>query len=480
MLQVVMLPSFHRPTNQHSSGDAYRNTGPDPYGKCHDHGFNRMPRQTLDGVIHKLFRSVAAKFCGAPCRTQALLERIHNNRCRPGSLTRCFSNLIARPFHHCWRHCVLPPFTSENRFALSLDSSLPASSATDFERCAHGRGVAPCVTNSLTARCRQLQSITVFLVVLASTVALGAQTTPQLPKATGVGDGAVQRAMTSVHPLATFRVGGNPDWMALNADSVWVTSSSTNSVIRLNAATNEVGESVTVEKPCSGLAVGFGSLWVPSCAGHNLVRIDLESRKVVARIAAGPANAEGAITTGAGSVWMVTSPRGVLARIDPPNNSVVARIRIPSGSYAAAFADGSVWITSTGKSLLSRVDPANNKVVSTTRVGKSPRFLTVGAGSVWTLNQGDGTISRVDTRTGKVSAVIEAGLSGAGGEIAYGEGSVWATLLGFPITRIDPATNKVAQQWTGKGGDSIRVGFGSVWLTELEAGVVWRIDPALQ
>ena len=75
---------------------------------------------------------------------------------------------------------------------------------------------------------------------------------------------------------------------------------------------------------------------------------------------------------------------------------------------------------------------------------------------------------------------IEAGLSGAGGEIAYGEGSIWATLLGFPITRIDPATNKVAQQWAGKGGDSIRVGFGSVWLTELDAGVVWRIDPALQ
>ena len=66
----------------------------------------------------------------------------------------------------------------------------------------------------------------------------------------------------------------------------------------------------------------------------------------------------------------------------------------------------------------------------------------------------------------------------AGGEIAYGEGSVWATLLGFPITRIDPATNKVVQQWTGKGGDSIRVGFGSVWLTELDAGVVWRLDPA--
>jgi virginiamycin B lyase len=309
---------------------------------------------------------------------------------------------------------------------------------------------------------------------------LGAQTTVPFPRATGVSNPVIQRPMTGLHPLATFQVGGDPDWMALTADSVWVTRSFTNSVTRLNAVTNEVGESVAIAKPCSGLATAFGSLWVPSCAEHTLVRVDLKTREIVARIPAGPADSEGGITTGAGSVWMVTSPKGVLARIDPSTNNIIAKIRIPSGSYAAAFADGSVWITSTGKSLLSRVDPATNKLVSTTRVGKAPRFLTTGAGSVWTLNQGNGTISRVDTRSGKLLATIEAGLAGRGGEIAYGEGSIWATLSGFPITRIDPATNRVMQQWTGKGGDSIRAGLGSVWLTDLDAGVVWRIDPALQ
>jgi virginiamycin B lyase len=206
----------------------------------------------------------------------------------------------------------------------------------------------------------------------------------------------------------------------------------------------------------------------------------LNTQKVVARIAAGPADSEGGITTGAGSVWIVTSSKGVLARIDPTTDSIVARIRIPSNSYAVAFADGSVWITSTGKSLLSRVDGATNKLVSTTRVGNAPRFLTTGAGSVWTLNQGDGTISRVDARSGTLLATIDAGLSGPGGEIAYGESSIWATLLGFPITRIDPATNRVTRQWTGKGGDSIRAGLGSVWLTDLDDGLVWRLDPASQ
>ncbi len=59
---------------------------------------------------------------------------------------------------------------------------------------------------------RRLRSITVFPVVFASAILLAAQTTVQLPKATGVGNTVVQRAMTSLHPLATFRVGGNPDW----------------------------------------------------------------------------------------------------------------------------------------------------------------------------------------------------------------------------------------------------------------------------
>ena len=52
-----------------------------------------------------------------------------------------------------------------------------------------------------------------------------------------------------------------------------------------------------------------------------------------------------------------------------------------------------------------------------------------------------------------------------------------AAAFEYPLSRIDPSTNAVAQQFTGKGGDAVRVGLGSVWLSNLEAGNVWRIDP---
>jgi DNA-binding beta-propeller fold protein YncE len=93
------------------------------------------------------------------------------------------------------------------------------------------------------------------------------------------------------------------------------------------------------------------------------------------------------------------------------------------------------------------------------------------------MNQTEGTVSRIDPKTNKVVATIDVGVPGGGGDIATGEGSVWVTSFDFPISRIDPASNKVVQQFVGKGGDALRVGLGSVWLSNGEAGTVWRIDP---
>ena len=74
-------------------------------------------------------------------------------------------------------------------------------------------------------------------------------------------------------------------------------------------------------------------------------------------------------------------------------------------------------------------------------------------------------------------AVIDAGIPGPGGDIASGGGSVWVTMHDVPLTRIDPETNKVVQQWVGPGGDSLRLGHGSLWLTNYKQQTVWRVNP---
>lgn len=151
---------------------------------------------------------------------------------------------------------------------------------------------------------------------------------------------------------------------------------------------------------------------------------------------------------------------------------------MPVGSHAVAFGEGAVWITGTQTSVLTRVNPETNYlIVESIPVGKAPRFLAVGGGFLWTLNQTEGSVSKVDPKTNKLGETIEVGVPGGGGEIAFGEGSFWVTAFEFPVSRIDPAINRVVQQFAGEGGDAIRLGLSSVCLSNLRAGTVWRLDP---
>jgi YVTN family beta-propeller protein len=293
----------------------------------------------------------------------------------------------------------------------------------------------------------------------------------------GVKTPGVQIPMASLQPDATFDIPGAPDWMAIG-DAVWISNWPKNAVTRIDPKTNKIADTVTVGKgPCSGLTIGFDSLWVPSCGDHTVSRVDLKTGKVTATFPSGIGDSEGGIAASPDSIWIMTDKKGTLARIDPTTNKVVAEIYVARGSYTVAYGEGAVWVTSTEGNLVSRVDPATNLVTETIPVGKAPRFLVVGEGAVWTLNQTEGSVSRIDPKTKKVVATIEVGVPGEDGDIAAGEGSVWVTSFGFPLSRIDPATNKVVQQFVGDGGDAVRVGHGSVWLTHLRAGKLWRFDP---
>jgi YVTN family beta-propeller protein len=172
---------------------------------------------------------------------------------------------------------------------------------------------------------------------------------------------------------------------------------------------------------------------------------------------------------------MITDMKGTLTRIDPLTNAVRQRTSIPPGSFNPIFRNGVVWITGIESNVLTAVDSTNGRVLETVSVGPQPRFLTAGGGAIWVLNQGDGSISRVDETSRKVIATIQAGIPGHGGDIAFGAGFVWATVFDVPLTRIDATSNRVVRQWIGKGGDSLRYGFGSIWITDYKKGLLLRI-----
>ena len=322
-----------------------------------------------------------------------------------------------------------------------------------------------------------VKTILLFLLAMLSAQSGVAQNSEAIGKVVPPAVRKVQLPFASLKSEATFKIGKNADWVQITDDAVWVASSKPASVHRIDPRTNkEVSVVPMPGDPCAGLAFGFGSLWVPLCGQPNsLARVDSRRNKISAILPLGPAGGEGGIAVSRDSVWIVTDDAGTLVRINPLTNQVRQRISIAPGSYNPCFGDGLVWITGWTANLLTAVDAGTGKVVATIPVGPQPRFLTASPGAIWTLNQGDGTVTRVEARTRKVSATIEVGIPGHGGDIAWGKNTVWITMLGVPLTAIDERTNHVMRQWVGPGGDSLRFGHGSIWLTDLRRGTLSRI-----
>lgn len=314
-------------------------------------------------------------------------------------------------------------------------------------------------------------------VMMISTEAGSAQDSAPGQKAARPGAKDFQVPLASLKPEAIFKIGKVADWVQITDDAVWVASSNPASVHRINPKTNkEIAIVPMLGDPCAGLAFGFGSLWVPLCGKHNsMVRVNTVTNRISARLSLGPAGPEGGIAASGDSIWIVTDNAGTLVRIDPATNKARQKISIPPGSYNPCFNEGTVWITGAITNILTAVDASTGEVLASIPVGPNPRFLTAGEGSIWTLNQGDGTVTRVDAQSRKVTATIMLGVPGHGGDIAWGAGSIWTTVLGVPLTAIDAGTNKVLRQWVGAGGDSLRFGHNSVWLTDYKRGTLSRI-----
>ncbi|WP_158749604.1 multiheme c-type cytochrome [Acidobacterium sp. S8] len=85
---------------------------------------------------------------------------------------------------------------------------------------------------------------------------------------------------------------------------------------------------MTVIEPCARLAFGFGNLWIPSCGEHMVVRVDAQTGRPQAKIAASPADDEGGIAVSAGSVWIVTSKVVLLVWPQPLFLSIYTRYKV--------------------------------------------------------------------------------------------------------------------------------------------------------
>src|SRR5262249_35722773 len=151
----------------------------------------------------------------------------------------------------------------------------------------------------------------------------------------------------------------------------------------------------------------------------------------------------------ADSIWLLSDTRGTLARIDPQEKTVVAELRVPADCNTLTFGETALWLTCPAENRVLRVDPTTNLVDKSIEVSAQPESLAIGETSVWVLCAKDGKLARIAPKTKKVSKTIELGAPAAGGSVTIGDGFAWVAMPGFPISRIDPASDKVVQQFYG-------------------------------
>jgi streptogramin lyase len=268
-----------------------------------------------------------------------------------------------------------------------------------------------------------------------------------------------------------------PRWMVFS-DSILIPNRA-GGLERLDAKTNKLVDPVAgLRNLCGGAATGFTSIWIPDCAMHSLVRLDAKVAADPVSIASGVGSAVPSVAATADSVWILSDDKTTLSRIDPDQNKVVSELRLPAGCNSLTFGETALWVTCPADNLVLRVNPITTLVEKRIDVSAQPSALVIGESSLWVLCLKEGKIERIDPNTNKVTKTIETGVSGAAtGGVAFGGGSLWVTLPGFPITRIDPKDEKVVQQFRGAGGGAIFFGQNSVWLTNVQEGTLWRIDP---
>jgi virginiamycin B lyase len=147
-----------------------------------------------------------------------------------------------------------------------------------------------------------------------------------------------------------------------------------------------------------------------------------------------------------------------------------------------AQAPDAIWIANSTK--LQRIDPATNRVTNGRASIQRPcAGLTSAFGSVWSEDCFNDALVRVDPRAGREVARIPL-------LAATDEGLITATSHGvfvvgqndfstrFFLADVDPASNKiVARIPLPRGSAAAASGFGSVWVTDPDKGIVSRVDP---
>jgi hypothetical protein len=223
-----------------------------------------------------------------------------------------------------------------------------------------------------------------------------------------------------------------------------------------------------------GILPAFGSLWIADPVAGHVVRVDPQTRRVVARIQVGSTQ-EVALEPVGNELWVRSDQPAVLQRIDPATNAVSGRLRLrtPDGRPFQALQPLSsprgVWVAGSEGTL--RVDPSSGAglaLVAPPTADTDPTGFAVGDEDLWSLRS-DGRIERFDAATGRARGDFTPGLRGPQFMAGFGRDLLALTTGAF--ARLDGTTGRVIwQRALGEHVDAFSAAEGLIWVHSTAAG----------
>ncbi len=158
---------------------------------------------------------------------------------------------------------------------------------------------------------------------------------------------------------------------------------------------------------------------------------------------------------------------------------LAAAVAIPVFALSSGGSGGSSATTDIAGNVVGAVDSSTARLSGSAPLEAAPKSIAYGQGSVWATMPDQGSVSRIDPSTNTVQQTIAAGRGPSG--IAVGDGFVWvANSLDGTVTQIDPRANggeTVDTIAVGNGPTGIAYGLGGVWVANSVDRTVVRIDP---
>jgi YVTN family beta-propeller protein len=217
-------------------------------------------------------------------------------------------------------------------------------------------------------------------------------------------DPATNRVQQPIPASGSGPVGPGGPGLAYAGGSLWVANATQRQVARVESDADPV--IIPVRGSPNAIVAAQDTAWVAAqtqSGGGLVARIDAGANQVGHTISLRHPPTGLAITPDGDRLWVVTAADRTVHRIDTGAGRVVKRIELPQAPDQAVYGDGAVWVTSTTGDAVLRIDADTSKVgTPPIRVGNGPSGIAFGADRVWVANSQDGTLSTIDPQTNEV------------------------------------------------------------------------------